>query len=578
MEISCSFNNKLISNPFYDQNGEYFPYFTFKNFIKLCEQDRLDEFQFLKNAYDKLKKGFTSAYGSWHADDKPVEKSASPANVDAQPKDANPDAITEKNQGWWQKIKSWAAKMKDVVFAAAKMTGISAPLAMAIIFAGASGGMGAIPAGVILYFTRKVLLSPILAVAGKAYDTAVDVGRRLVRGPKVQTESVEIIKEWVFENNFKNYNLYKFIKNEGYISKSFSEWIANPNPELLNEGRVTDYLMSLLGRGAGHVAGFFTAAAKKVGKFLYNTISSTLQWVWKWKVPIGKFLFLMAIGMLVGGVVTKLTSPIVNDAVNSVKSALNMGAKVPPQEIAELEQLAKASAPADAPPQAPPSQDMPTDAFAAANQSDISGLSDAPLSTIVQSQVQAGNTAVQGFLSTIPKHFEIMQNKLVGLLKSLPKPQAAEITPEIPTDTSGATLPILTNLAVQNKDNLTSFGSKLWNSVVKARDIAHDLAIGIGEKSLPELKEKLSYLETLFKPLGERYIELQKQLNTLDGLAKSGDDAGWNQLYDSIVKQFGPQPEITLSKWDEVLGLGQNAMTKLDTTIAGIEKAMIAIK
>jgi hypothetical protein len=354
-----TFKIEKNQNLFILENGEYFPYLTFKEFVQVCEQDRLDEIEFIKNAWDSAKKGFKSAFGSWNKETdpetgKPDQKVTDPfaahsisttdigkINIDAPPKDANPDAVTEKHKGLWEKLKSFAIKMKDVVVSASKMTGISAPLALAILFAGYMGGIAAVPAAVILYFTRKILMTPILGLAGKAYDKAVDVAKNVVRGPKVQTESFSVINEWTFTNDFKNYSLYKFLKTEGDISVSYKEWLSNPNYDLLHEGKVTDYLMGLIGKGAGHVTGFLSSSSKKVGKFLYNGIKSAAEWVWKWKVPIGKFLFLMAIGVLVGGAITQLTAPMVNDAVASVKTAVGMGAKVPPAQIAELNQIAK---------------------------------------------------------------------------------------------------------------------------------------------------------------------------------------------------------------------------------------------
>ncbi len=441
MENIIKSANSVKQNPFILENGEYFPYLTFKEFIKTCEQDRLDEIQFLKNAWDKLKGGFKSAFGSWDQKQEPEQQQPaqgaqkptdpfaaqsisttdiSKINLEAPPKDANPDAVTEKYQGLWDKVKSFAVKMKDVILAASRMTGISAPLAIAIIFAGWYGGMAAIPAAVILYFTRKILMTPILGFAGKVYDTAVDTARNVIRGPKVQKESFSLINEWTFTNDFRNYSLYKFLKNEGDIDVSYKEWLANPNYELLTEGRVSDYLLNLIGRGAGHVAGFVSSAVKKTAKFLYNGIASALQWVWKWKVPIGKFLFLMAIGVLVGGTITKLTAPIVNDAVSSVKTAIGMGAKVPPAEVAELNQIAKSyggqapSTPEDV--AADPNAGMPPENWANPDSTDAVG--------VAQRAVDAKQALAQGkdIVDSLVTKWGIIKQRLVDVMRDMQNP------------------------------------------------------------------------------------------------------------------------------------------------------------
>lgn len=441
MENIIKSGNSVKQNPFILENGEYFPYLTFKEFIKSCEQDRLDEIQFLKNAWDKLKGGFKSAFGSWDQKQEPEQQQPaqgaqkptdpfaaqsisttdiSKINLEAPPKDANPDAVTEKYQGLWEKLKSFAVKMKDVILSASRMTGISAPLAIAIIFAGWYGGMAAIPAAVILYFTRKILMTPILGFAGKVYDTAVDTARNVIRGPKVQKESFSLINEWTFTNDFRNYSLYKFLKNEGDINVSYKEWLANPNYELLTEGRVSDYLLNLIGRGAGHVAGFVSSAVKKTAKFLYNGIASALQWVWKWKVPIGKFLFLMAIGVLVGGTITKLTSPIVNDAVASVKTAIGMGAKVPPAQVAELNQIAKSyggqapSTPEDV--AADPNAGMPPENWANPDSTDAVG--------VAQRAVDAKQALAQGkdIVDNLVTKWGIIKQRLVDVMRDMQNP------------------------------------------------------------------------------------------------------------------------------------------------------------
>jgi len=385
MENIIKSANSVKQNPFILENGEYFPYLTFKEFIKTCEQDRLDEIQFLKNAWDKLKGGFKSAFGSWDQKQEPEQQQPaqgaqkptdpfaaqsisttdiSKINLEAPPKDANPDAVTEKYQGLWDKVKSFAVKMKDVILAASRMTGISAPLAIAIIFAGWYGGMAAIPAAVILYFTRKILMTPILGFAGKVYDTAVDTARNVIRGPKVQKESFSLINEWTFTNDFRNYSLYKFLKNEGDIDVSYKEWLANPNYE--------------------------------------------------------KFLFLMAIGVLVGGTITKLTAPIVNDAVSSVKTAIGMGAKVPPAEVAELNQIAKSyggqapSTPEDV--AADPNAGMPPENWANPDSTDAVG--------VAQRAVDAKQALAQGkdIVDSLVTKWGIIKQRLVDVMRDMQNP------------------------------------------------------------------------------------------------------------------------------------------------------------
>ena len=436
----------IRNTPFVDENGKYFPYLSLKEFIDLCEQDRLDEIKFLSQAWDAAKKGFKSAFGSWDKDEPETtaKTNQAPANVDAQPKDGNPDAITKQNQGLWDKIKAFAVKMKDVVEKASEMTGISAPLAMAILFAGYMGGFSAIPAAIILYFTRKILMTPILSFAGQAYDTAIDAARQemgrnkakrmatqdsapqdfsskqqIISGPASKPQwATASANEWVFKKDFQNYNLYKFAKANGFVEGTFNEWIANPDYNLLNDGKILDYLFGKAGSAAGHVAGFVTSSAKKVGKFLTKSIGSAMQWVWKWKVPIGKFLFLMAIGVLVGGTITKLTAPIINDAIGSVKSAISMGVKVPPQEVAALEKMAQNAGmdSAVSGKQAAASAGMPPEGWQNPDATDAAGAA--------QRAVDAKQALAQGkdIVDTLAAKYGNLKNRFLDIMRDMSNP------------------------------------------------------------------------------------------------------------------------------------------------------------
>ena len=334
--------------------------------------------------------------------------------------------------------------MKDVVEKASEMTGISAPLAMAILFAGYMGGFSAIPAAIILYFTRKILMTPILSFAGQAYDTAIDAARQemgrnkakrmatqdsapqdfsskqqIISGPASKPQwATASANEWVFKKDFQNYNLYKFAKANGFVEGTFNEWIANPDYNLLNDGKILDYLFGKAGSAAGHVAGFVTSSAKKVGKFLTKSIGSAMQWVWKWKVPIGKFLFLMAIGVLVGGTITKLTAPIINDAIGSVKSAISMGVKVPPQEVAALEKMAQNAGmdSAVSGKQAAASAGMPPEGWQNPDATDAAGAA--------QRAVDAKQALAQGkdIVDTLAAKYGNLKNRFLDIMRDMSNP------------------------------------------------------------------------------------------------------------------------------------------------------------
>ena len=311
---------------------------TFAKFVDLCEQDRLDEIQFIKDMWKHAKRGYQSGYTYWNPTETEEDKAL---RADGK----NPT---------WEKFKNAVMpaieKTKQFVNKAQEVTGVSAPLAAALLAAGVTGGVGAIPMAAFLYFTRNIFVRPVLGVAGKGFDTVfgTDEDRRkkeaeaqaaaqaakdaikpaedipiIRRKKKKKKKKLVTATEWVFCSNYNNYLLYKEIKTLGYINNiSFKEWISNPNYELLNEGKILNWIGRKIGQGVGFVSGFFDNIQNKIEAVVEGSLKALGNFAKNNRIGIMKAAFLMALGVAIGHGVTKLTNHVIQQVQDSAHHAV----------------------------------------------------------------------------------------------------------------------------------------------------------------------------------------------------------------------------------------------------------------
>ena len=308
---------------------------TFAKFVDLCEQDRLDEVQFIKDMWKHAKRGYQSGYTYWNPTETEEDK-----------------ALTADGKNpTWEKFKNAVMpaieKTKQFVSKAQQVTGVSAPLAAALLAAGVTGGVGAIPMAAFLYFTRKIFVTPIVGVAGKGFDKVfgTDEDRRkkeeeskALAGSTVVSsaqppENMPVTRkkkkkkvlatEWVFCSDYNNYLLYNEIKTLGYISNiTFNEWISNPNYELLNEGKILNWIGRKIGQGVGFVSGFFDNIQNKIEAVVEGSLKALGNFAKDNRIGIVKAAFLMALGVAIGHGVTKLTNSVIQQVQDSAHHAV----------------------------------------------------------------------------------------------------------------------------------------------------------------------------------------------------------------------------------------------------------------
>lgn len=286
---------------------------SFRDYVNSDPQN-LDEG--LKDFIQNVKTGFSQGYQKWDA------KKVDPTGGDVSK--VNPEY--EKFKGTvlpaLQKAKAFMGK-------ASQMTGMSPALTMAILASGIAGGPAAIPMGVLMYFTRKMFVNPLVQKAGKGWDAAF--------GPKKVKEPEEM-GEWRFSFDFDNYTVYKEGCDLGLIeNKSFKEWVQEADYEKLEE---ISKALNWLGGAAGKAAGYLAGAVKSIGGKALNVIKGSIkdisQWAMANKASIAKTAFLMALGYMIGSGVTKLTNSVIDSAVGTVQSAAEQTGAIPEQEVNNL--------------------------------------------------------------------------------------------------------------------------------------------------------------------------------------------------------------------------------------------------
>lgn len=360
MNTTSTLNPKFGNNPWLLEDGTSFAHLTFKEFVQLCEQDRLDEIKWLSDMWQSAKKGFTSGYKSWNPDDTEEDKA-----LRAQGKDPYYEKYKATALDALNKTKSFLGSLSDL--------GIDPVMVATLIGVGSVGGPAAIPLAAMMYWARKTIMKPVMGVAGDIFDKGVEfaknIGKKKYPEPVLGTFSDSVyyskqnlINEWVFSHNYNNYSLYKFIVNEGYTNVSFDEWVANPDYEILQEGKVLDFLAGLAGKGVGYVTGMLTSTAKKAYSLLTRGLPDLVKWAYQNKLAIAKAAYLMTIGYFIGQGVTKLTNKVVEQGMAAVQAAGQKTGLIPPDDVAKLNSELHI-----------PEKPMDAD-FDAANQGDISGM------------------------------------------------------------------------------------------------------------------------------------------------------------------------------------------------------------
>ncbi len=300
--------------------------FSFSNFLALQESD-LNE----AGAWQSLKQGFSGALQSWDG-----KKDAASEETYAKYKEKAFSAINKAREAYGQ-FKS--------------KTGLSMPLAIALVAGGIAGGPTAIPMAAIMYFTRRALMNPVLALAGHGFDKGVEalkkVDKKITEKPEDKPEEKGPVKEsfilenWTFALDYDNFMVYKTLKEENLITCTFQEWIANPDLELLvSEGARLDWLMRKLGAGAGHVMGMLKSGAKKAYNAIFKGLPSLVSWAMQNKVAIAKAVFLMALGLLMGQGITRLSNAVFTQAYDVLQTVGQNSGQIPEADIQSVAKTA----------------------------------------------------------------------------------------------------------------------------------------------------------------------------------------------------------------------------------------------
>jgi len=205
---------------------------------------------------------------------------------------------------------SFNAKANKLASWFSHTTGVPAPLAIAIITAGASATPVALATAVVAYFTRNVALRPILNVASKAYDKVADGAEKgWADYHKEHPKRGAFSFEWQVQNDLANYMLYRELYDEGNILVSYHEWLQNPDFELLSEAEkkgVLSRLAGMAGAAAGHVAGF--------GGSIGDALDKATNWIKQHPRDAIKIIYMAAVGSMLGAAAGKLSAAAVNKA------------------------------------------------------------------------------------------------------------------------------------------------------------------------------------------------------------------------------------------------------------------------
>jgi len=318
---------EIIKNPWIGQDGKFLPYLSLKEFIDLCEQDRLDEIQWLKDMWSSAKKGFGGAYKSWNKEPTEADKA-----LTAQGKDAFYEKFKGASLSAINTVKKYVNQFSNL--------GLDPVMIITLLGVGVVGGPGAVPTAALLYWTRKQVMKPVMKAAEKVWDKGEELVRKAT-GTELKKEST-ILQEWQFQNDFKNYALYKMLVNEGYIDISFQEWLKNPDYQILQEGKILNWLSGMVGKGIGHIAGALSSLAKMAWSVLVNGLPDLIKWAWKNKVAIAKAAYLMTIGYFIGKGVTKITNSVIDKAMSVVRGAGEHTGQIPDQDVDKLQQTVQA--------------------------------------------------------------------------------------------------------------------------------------------------------------------------------------------------------------------------------------------
>jgi len=197
----------------------------------------------------------------------------------------------------------YLGQVSDMAGVFSKKTGISLPLASALIASGVTGGVAAIPFAALLYFAKK----PILGAAGKGFDVAWDAaasGLKKMQGAKQPNMALQP------------------------ESFSFKEWLVNEEKEGWG-----DYLGRNIGHGVGRLAGNIAGLGSKVGSALKSVAKDIYQYVGNNPKQVAKAAFLVGLGAATGGVIGKLTHDLKDMVVQKIQDVMQ---DVPAEEVAWL--------------------------------------------------------------------------------------------------------------------------------------------------------------------------------------------------------------------------------------------------
>lgn len=240
-----------------------------------ARQQKLDE-AFVKSLVSGAKQGYQSALKSGD----------------------EPSVMGDQMKQYASAVAPYISKAKSMADHFSKKTGISMPLATALIAAGIFGGGSAIPFAAFVYFSKK----PIMNVANKAFDAAWGAGEKVagaLRGspsPQLQPENFSF-KEWLMEQ-----------EKEGW----------------------GDYLGRNIGHAAGSVAGSLVGIGGKVVKAMKSGLNNIYQYVSKNPKEVARAVFLIGIGAATGGMLGSLSHKIKDMVVQKIGDVMQ---NVPAAEV-----------------------------------------------------------------------------------------------------------------------------------------------------------------------------------------------------------------------------------------------------
>jgi hypothetical protein len=136
---------------------------------------------------------------------------------------------------------------------------------------------------------------------------------------------------------------------------------------LMAEGERMNWLMRKIGAGAGHISGLLKSVTKKAYNVVTKGLPSLASWALNNKVSIARAVFLMALGVLLGGGITKVSNYVLGQAMDVVSAVAETTGQVPAAEVTALAKTVDVpAAPVEAPPVEVPPVEVPAAAAAAA--------------------------------------------------------------------------------------------------------------------------------------------------------------------------------------------------------------------